>query len=827
MNTISKQFFIHCFLVLIMLCASYQEANAQKEQENKNKGNKLSPDELANYRRQVESLVSFLAFTLNTLGSKETSPQDKEVIIQDSYAKFFRDDKVQIEDDLDFSRSTPVNKGVQAYLKDIDFFFKDVSFEFDVSEINHYVTDNKVFFKVTLNRLIQGVSSITKDSIRHTQTRYIELNLDPVAQDLRIVSIYTTKLNRDEELKNWWQKLTPEWKSVFSGFVNVQDSITVRQLNVLADLESIDISENTNLQDLRPLTQLSELKSIRANGTSFSDLTPLRNLNKLEVLQIGITNVKDLSPLRYMNNLKELYINDTDINDLSPIEGARSLERLYAYSTKISSLAPLQNMRNLQDLRLSATAISDLTPLTTLTELRLLELATTRISSIAPLANLQKIERLDISNTAISDLSPLSKIKSLRILFANGSKIKSLTPLVGLSNLEKVYCDNSPITRDNVRDFNSKQAQTLIVFASQSLQNWWKELPAEWKTVFTAQAKVSSAPTVEELAQISGLTTINIEGNAAINTLEPLRELLELRSLNANKTSVSNIEPLQDLIALRDIKLNRTQVLDLRPLSALTDLEALHIENTRVSDLSPLKTLKNLKLLYCDSNPMPENQVLELLTENPNMLIIYRTAALNDWWRNLEQEWKTVFEKYVQFNGTPTKEQLHTITSLETINVNDNKSIRNLQPLAVFIRLKELRLAGTSVTDVSPLRPLRSLKILQLGNTPITNLDPLNTLGNLEVLDIENTPMDNLSIVSALISLKTLRCSGTQIKNLACIEKVKTLEVLECNNTRVRSIKQLMNMPSLRVLRCYNTRISQRNIDKFKEANPQCEVVFY
>ena len=72
---------------------------------------------------KVKDVVAFFELLLNTLGSNSTSARDKEIVITESYAKIFRDDKVQVEDDLDENRSVITNKDIVAYLKDVDFFF--------------------------------------------------------------------------------------------------------------------------------------------------------------------------------------------------------------------------------------------------------------------------------------------------------------------------------------------------------------------------------------------------------------------------------------------------------------------------------------------------------------------------------------------------------------------------------------------------------------------------------------------------------------------------------------------------------------------------------
>ena len=95
---------------------------------------KMQDDTTAAQIERVKELITYLEFALNTLGDAYTPRREKDVIITTSYSKFFRDENVQVEDDLDLNRSTVTNKDVQAYLKDVEFFFKKVSFKLDIED---------------------------------------------------------------------------------------------------------------------------------------------------------------------------------------------------------------------------------------------------------------------------------------------------------------------------------------------------------------------------------------------------------------------------------------------------------------------------------------------------------------------------------------------------------------------------------------------------------------------------------------------------------------------------------------------------------------------
>ena len=116
---------------------------------------------------------------LNTLGNVNTSSRDKDVLITESYSKIFRDGKVQVEDDLDEEREVITNKDVVAYLKDVDFFYKEAKFEFLVEDIKGSTLANgQLFYKVSTRRNLTGITSDGK-TVTNTIPRFIEINYNP------------------------------------------------------------------------------------------------------------------------------------------------------------------------------------------------------------------------------------------------------------------------------------------------------------------------------------------------------------------------------------------------------------------------------------------------------------------------------------------------------------------------------------------------------------------------------------------------------------------------------------------------------------------------
>ena len=824
--------FLLCLLLAFSTTTLFaQKNNAGKTEKDKKQDSSLSAEQLQEYEGRVRSLISFMQFMYNTVGEAESSVRDKETIVNQSFLKIFKDKEVQIEDDLIAKRDLWVNKNVQSYLKDIDFFYKNVSFKYEVSSIAHRVApDGTIFFTATANRSLEG-TNLKGENVKNNLPRYIEMSYDPEQQDLKIISIYTSQANETEVLRSWWNELPAEWLAVFSNYVTIPvgDSISNSQLHSIIGMEVLDISGNPTIKDIQPVSRLMKLKTFKCAGTSVSNLFPLRSITNLEVLDASNTPVQDLLALTYATNLRELNVSNTKVSDISIVEYLSKLERLDISTTGVTSLEPIGNAEEsvLKELKMSKTKVTTLDPLKNALGLQFLETSFTPITTIAPLSETAELERLDISNTNINSLEPLSKLEKLRLLFANNTKISSLKPLTSIKNLERVYCDNTGVKLGQAQELTKVKSNVLVVYESEALQNWWKNLSSDWKEVFKTASKLTpSNPTKEELATLSRITKIDAKGQS-IKTVEPLRIFEGLKEINISRTVVSDITALRDLLALEVLEANNTKISDVSPLQSLDKLKKLDIENTSVSDISPLQNLTNLAYIYADGAALKDDLVATFLNKNPSSVVIYKTVTLKNWWNGLSASWKKAMQNHVKIEGEPNKENLHSMIYLESINLDGMSDIRDLQPLQMCVRLRELSFVRTSVSDLSPIKNISTLRILRFSETPVSNLEPITPLKDLEQLVFENTPVESLEPMGAFKKLKRLNCAGTQIKTIKCLAPLRELTELSCNTTKIRSLKGLEDMRKLEILRCYNTKISKGKIDDFKKEHPRCEVIYY
>jgi hypothetical protein len=239
-----------------------------------------SKDQLTELSAKVEDQVRFLEYLLNTVGDAQTPARDKDVIIRESYLKIFRDAKVQVEDDLLLDRKVVTNKDVTAYLKDIEFFYKTVEFKFKIREVKPGQKENgEVYFLASLDRTITAVG-IGGEKISNTKPRFVEVNLDEKSQELKIVSIYTTKVSRDEELKAWWTSLDAGWKVYFKNRFELAatDTVGLDLWYKFVSVDSLNLSGNRQIKNLSPLSELRDLKHLDISNTTITNLAPISNV---------------------------------------------------------------------------------------------------------------------------------------------------------------------------------------------------------------------------------------------------------------------------------------------------------------------------------------------------------------------------------------------------------------------------------------------------------------------------------------------------------------------------------------------------------------------
>ncbi len=791
----------------------------------------FTQEQIEGFRTQCSGLVKFFEGTLNFLADKKNPVKEKVIILNDSYLKFFMNEKVQVEDDLDEKRMVSLYKDIPAYLTDVDFFFKDARFIYTIQDVSVLKNDiGQTYFKVTANRNLKGIT-VNEDSVNSNKVRYFEINYDDSKQELKIASIYTTKMNEKEDMRHWWNGLSANWKLIFGKDLQVDANVPLAQVYSFNDtvamvngnpvnidagrfyslvlqvilMKEIDISGNTGLTDLDPLSKLSSLKKVSISNTPVTNLMPFRNLNQLEELDISGTQVVSLEPLRYSTHLRSIKMKKTPVLSLGVLSALTAMRILDCSETAIDSLQPIAELTALKDLRFSETRVSDLQPLSGLTNL----------------------EVLYFIHTPVANLDPLKNLTNLLLVFFDNTSVRSLDVFEQLPAIRKIYCDNTKIDPDRALQFMLKHPSVDLVFESEVLAKWWESMPPDWKKVFNLYRKLDISPGPEQLHHLITLDSLNINGRMAITSLDPVSKLTQLRILECANTAVNSLEPLTDLLEITLVNATNTKIPGVQPLSKSTNLSVLTIDHTAVNDISALKNLKKLTFIYADNTGLTLEKANEFMDENPGCLVISRTYENTQWWSQLSQAWKDDLLKYFGLTGMPDKVQLQKIAGTEKLVITEDPGIISLQPVVNLSRLKELEITDTRVSALEPLSRMKQLQVLRFPKNPVTQLNAISTLANLRELDFSNTQVEDLMPIQNLLFLETLKFGGTPVKNLKYIQNLRKLKSLEFYNTKISNLDVLEPMTGLKSLKIFNTRISEKRVAKFKMTHPGCEVVFY
>ena len=833
------------FAILLLSC---QGIFAQKHN--------LSKSEIEEYSGQIRTMVKYLEETFSFIGDPEATAQEKDIIFKESYAKIFKDDEVQIEDDLDESRSTYINKDVQAYLKDIDFFFKDVTFTFKIEDIKPQVNEKgETYFKVTMMRTIAG-HNIVGDSVNNTCKRFMEININKSKKDLKIASMYTTKPNETEELRLWWNRMPAAWKMYFGDDQFILDTIEVMNINhiyrdsiVVVDdslvektiacdmpalyqiltsftkITDVNVSNDKNIHTLEPLYELSDLKTLNCSNTDVDDISPIRNLNKINKLDISNTLINDISDLRYTNEIKNFKADFVQIKDIEIIGLYHQLTNLSLAGTYIENISVLGDCEMLTDLDISETKVTSLDSIELPQSLRYLNISNTMISDLSPLANLENLQLLIIDNTNVADLSPLANLNKLNELQCRNTNVNDLMPLKDMPHLVRIYCDNTQIDSEKADSFRRENHHVMVIYETKALQEWWDGLHISWKKAFSTQNNTDINPSPEELHAIISMKSLTLD--PFFMDAMPIERLTSLERLDIDNTKIVDLTPLHGLHNLKHLSMKNTKVKDLGPLENLSNLLDINIENTNVSDLSPLSKIKNLTLVNAESSKVNSESAYQLKSAVPNVTIIYQSSELRGWWSTLDNNWRDIFRDIVEMNSNPTAEQLQAVVDIEDLYVDSRIVITSLEPLTKLMFLKKLSIKDNHITDLTPLSEMRVLKELHIDGNAINDILALENLTTLEVLSIENTRIVDINPLEKMENMRILDIANTNIKNIKVLAKCTSLEELNISNTNVKSLSPVANHSSLRYVKAISSKVKNKEIDALRNKRPELNIIYH
>jgi len=139
---------------------------------------------------------------------------------------------------------------------------------------------------------------------------------------------------------------------------------------------------------------------------------------------------------------------------------------------------------------------------------------------------------------------------------------------------------------------------------------------------------------------------------------------------------------------------------------------------------------------------------------------------------------------------------LASLTNLKYLNLMENP-VHDLSVLRNFAQLEELWLDYYSLPDISPLSALRQLRVLWMTTCQLSDITVVSTLTNLRWLVVGTNRITDISAVSNLVQLELLYIDGNQVVDISAIERLTQLRRLDLSNNRITNIEPLVRNAGL------------------------------
>ena len=297
----------------------------------------------------------------------------------------------------------------------------------------------------------------------------------------------------------------------------------------------------------------------------------------------------------------------------------------------------------------SAITCEDLRWMPNLTKLTMESCA---FDDVAIVGQLTDLETLIITQCVISakDLAAIASLPELKSLTLSGCYLSSITNLSGAKKL------------------------TYLDLSDNSIRN------------------------ISALSGLTELTTLDLSNNAVIS-IQDISGLTKLQTLDLSNNSLVTTAPVASLVNLTTLDVSNNDLYMLEGIEHLTELTTFGAAYNNLISIDPLASCIKLKSLIVSHNTLLNIDVLAAHTALEYLDFSYNEVT------NLP-----VFSKntaLVTINGSYNKlkslDRLSVLQKLESVYMDYNKDIKNIDKLANCPALKLVNIYGSSVTSVSKL----------------------------------------------------------------------------------------------------------------------------
>jgi len=541
---------------------------------------------------------------------------------------------------------------------------------------------------------------------------------------------------------------------------------------------------------------LSEALKIEKNKLT------IKHLSKLENLNLAQKGIKNIGGLQHCINLKSLSLAHNQVADLKPLQRLAKLESLsIAKNGTLINIGPLARLSNLKSLNAEQCQIVDISPLQRLTKLESLNLNYNRIEVVPDLSALTKIKILNFYQNRLLDLRGLKGMNWLEsLLIAKNSTLSKIGPVSGLTNLKSLNAEQCKIV-------DISPLQPLANLESLNLNY----NPIEKIPNFLALKKIKGlgfyGTRLNDLSGIRGmiwLESLSVAGHPTLTDISPVKGLINLKVLNAEKCQIVDITPLEKLAKLESLNLNYNPIEKVPDLSALTKIKGLGFYRTRLRDLSGIKGMTWLESLS--------------IAGHPTLIDIDPIKNLT----NL----KTLNIEKCQIKDI---KPLQRLAKLETLNLTHNR-IEVVPDLSALTKIKALSFYRNQLGDLSGIEKMTWLESLDIRlNGALTDITPIKDLVNLNTLLADTLKITDISPIINLAKLEkaeNLRLHSNQIQVIPDMSNLILVETLDLNANRLVDIEGLRGMKFLTSLKVHNNK-TLSDLSPLAGANRLTELLAY
>ena len=478
-------------------------------------------------------------------------------------------------------------------------------------------------------------------------------------------------------------------------------------------------------------------------STSLKDAYKISDIKSETIKKYILEKFKfNLIPYNGENYITDFVLSNVVMLDLSNMN-------LTNADLKDISLFPKIN-----DLNLSGNPITSISNLPELSRLTSINLSNTKVNDLSYLSKYPELYSAQLENCNITNINSLKDIKNLSFINLNNNNISDVSALNNLSAIESVSLDNNSIKDISV--LNSKKIFDLSLNGNQGITGYSKLKPSR------LSLNNCGIKELEDISSTKSISTLVISNNPNI-VIKKGYLPNEIYELNISGNNLNNLEFLEGVNSLAALDASNNNLTDLKDLPG-SDEEfpfSINISNNPIKNIDSLDKYKNVSINYSNTN----NVDLSLFNGLKNI-------------------------NYIDLsNDSITDLSKLNIEKLDSINLSNNKELKNISALKEIKDLSGLLLDKCCLKDLSEITELTNIKVLSLDSNNIQDVSELNKLNKLVTLSLSDN--NNLSGALSLNNLFNLSLGNTNINNLDMIKDLKELSFLDLNNTKVNDIYKI------------------------------------